>query len=75
MPGARHRQREFEPGERTARGGRRLGGEIGERLQVAIAAAQPVAEIGGRGRIDRLQVDDVVAFDHAEPQPAGRPQN
>ena len=70
LPGRPHRQREFQPRQRAAGGGRRLGGEIGERLEIAVAAAQPVAETGGRTGVSRLQVDDVIALDHAEPRAA-----
>ena len=46
LAGPRDRQRVFQAGERAARGGRRLLGEIGERLEVAVAPAQHFAEIG-----------------------------
>ena len=67
LAGPRHRQREFQSGERTARGGRRLLGEIGERFEVAIVPAQGFAEIGRHAGVHRLQIDDRVALDHAEP--------
>ena len=36
-------------------------------FEVAIAAAQEFAEVGRHGGIHRLQIDDAVALDHAQP--------
>ena len=68
LAGPRDRKSEFQPGERPAGGGWRPFGEVGKRLQVAVAAAQDFAEVGGHGGIHRLQIDNGVAVDHAEPQ-------
>ncbi len=68
LPGLATGKPEFQPGERAAGRGRRLFGEIGKRFEVAIAAAQEFAEIGGHGGIHRLQIDDGIALDHAQPQ-------
>ena len=68
LAGPRDRKRKLQPRKRAARRGRRFLCQIGERLQVAIAAAQHLAKIGGRVRIDRLQIDDAIALDHAEPR-------
>ena len=65
--GARHRQRVFQAGQRQARGGRRLFGELSERREVAIIDAQEFAEIARRVGLNRLNIDDGVALDHAQP--------
>ena len=67
LPGWATGSANFRSSERAARRGRRLLGEIGERFEIAIAAPQPGAEIVGRAGVGRLQIDDVVALDHAEP--------
>src|SRR5690606_41333320 len=46
-----------------------LFGEIGEMRQVA-RLLQNDAQVGRQVRIDRLQVDHLIALDHAEPQAA-----
>jgi hypothetical protein len=43
-------------------------GEVLEGGQVAVAAAQPFAEIARCAAVDRLQVDHFLALDHAETQ-------
>ena len=68
LPGLATGKSEFQPGERAAGGGRRLFGEIGKRFEVAIAPAQDFAEVAGQRGIHRLQIDDGIALDHAEPQ-------
>ena len=68
LAGPRDREAEFQSGQRAAGGGRRAFGEVGKRLQIAVVAAQDFAEVGGRSGIRRLQIDDGVALDHAEPQ-------
>ena len=68
LAGLCDRETEFQSGERTAGGGRRLFGEIGQGFEVAVARPQGFAEIAGRGGVHRLQIDDGVALDHAEPQ-------
>ena len=66
----RDRQAELQPLERTSRRGRRALGEIAERLQVAVVRREHRAEIGRHLRVDRLQIDDLIALDDAEPQAA-----
>ncbi len=68
LPGRATGKRVFQSGERAAGGSRRSSGEIGKRFQIAVAAAQGVAEIGGRSGVRRLQIDHDIALDHAEPQ-------
>ena len=70
LPGVRHRQAVFQALERAARGRRRALRRILERRQIAVVAAQAFAEIAGNGLVDRLQIDHLVALDHAEMQPA-----
>ncbi len=68
LAGPRNRQAIFQSGERAAGGRRRFAGEITERGQIAAGAAQDLAEVGRQRGIRRLQIDDGVALDHAEPQ-------
>ena len=68
LAGPRDGKSEFQSGERAAGCGRRALGEIGERFEIAIAAAQEFAEIGRHRGVHRLQIDDGIALDHAEPQ-------
>ena len=72
LAGARDRQRVFEPFERTAR--LRLGDldEIGERCERALGPAQHFAQVAGEHAVHRLQVDDGIALDHAQLEPAIR---
>jgi hypothetical protein len=62
----RHRQAKLQTRQRTPRGCRRLFGEISERFEIAVVPAQDFAEVGGKVRINGLQIYDIVAFDHAE---------
>ena len=62
------RQAEFQPLQRLAGAGGRLLGEVAERLEVAVALGQHVGEVGRHLGVDRLQVDHVVALDHAQAQ-------
>ena len=68
LPGRATGSAYFKPASGTARSGRRLFGKIGERLEIAIAPPQHLAEIGRQARVHRLQIDDGVALDHAQPQ-------
>jgi hypothetical protein len=65
LAGARDRQAVFEPLERTARACRCALGSILQRGEVAVAAAEHLAEIARDGVVDRLQIDHLIAFDHA----------
>src|ERR671937_2064968 len=67
---ARRRHRQTE-GQAFQRAPRRRGSALRrvlERRQVALVAAQAFAEIAGNGAVNRLQVDHLVALDHAETQ-------
>src|SRR6266849_8038623 len=66
----RHRQTVGQTLERAARTRGRALGRVLERRQVAVVAAQAFAEIAGYGLVDRLQVDHLIALDHAEMQRA-----
>ncbi len=65
----RHRQAELEPLERHAGARWRLLGEIGKRLEIAPRLRQHVGQIDRQPGIGRLQVDHIVALDHAQAQP------
>src|SRR5215813_8026943 len=56
--------------ERAARTRGRALGRVLERRQVAVVAAQTFAQIAGYGLVDRLQIDHLIALDHAEMQRA-----
>jgi hypothetical protein len=72
LPGRATRQAELQTFEWAApRGGRTLR-NIAERLQIAIARRQHRAEIDRQLCVHGLQVDDLIALDHAEPQSAIR---
>jgi hypothetical protein len=66
--GPRHRQAEAKAGKGLARRSRRAPRERLQRRKVAFVNLQPLAEIGRHARICRLQVDDCVAIDDAEPE-------
>ena len=68
----RHRQAELQAFQRAARRGGRALRDVAERLEVAVVRRQHRAEIARHFRIDGLQVDHLIALDHAEPQPAFR---
>jgi len=51
---------------------RRPPGKILKRCEIAVVRPEPVAEIGRHARIDRLQVEDRIAVDDAQPQAAVR---
>jgi hypothetical protein len=67
LAGLGHRQRELQTGERNARGGIRLGDGGLELAHVTIGGAQVIAEIAGDAGIHGLDVDDIIALDHAQP--------
>ena len=52
--------------------GRRALGELRERGKIAVVLRQHGGEIVGEARVDRLQVDDLRALDHAEAKPGVR---
>ena len=62
------RQAELQSRERLAGAGGSLLCNVAEGLQVAVALGQHVREVRRHLRVDRLQVDHVVAFDHAQAQ-------
>ena len=64
----RHRQTEGQAFQRTPRSRGSALCRVLERRQVALVAAQAFAEIAGNGAVNRLQVDHLVALDHAETQ-------
>src|SRR5262249_21824876 len=64
----RHRQTEGQPFERAARGRGSTLRRVLEGRQIALVAAQAFAKITGNGAVHRLQVDHLVALDHAEAQ-------
>ena len=68
----RDRQAEFQALERLAGAGGRLLGEVGERCEIAVALRQHVGEVGRDLGVDRLQVDHVIALDHAQAQPSSQ---
>ncbi len=72
LAGPRHRQRVFEPRQRTAGIGLGDLGEIGERGEVALGPAQHFAEVARQHAVHRLQIDHAVALDQAQPQSAVR---
>lgn len=65
----RDRQGEPQPLQRNARRSRRARNEVAQCAEVAIRAREQDAEIVRRVRVDGLQVDDLICFDDAEPQP------
>src|SRR5215467_7980475 len=65
-----HRQTVGQTLERAARTRGRTLGRVLERRQVAVVAAQTFAQIAGYGLVDRLQIDHLIALDHAEMQRA-----
>jgi hypothetical protein len=70
LAGRRHRQGVFQALERSARGPRRALRRILERRQVAVVASEHLAEIARDALVDRLQINHLVALDHAETQSA-----
>ena len=48
--------------------GRRLLGEIGKRLEIAVGLRQHVGQIDREPGVNGLQVDHIVALDHAQAQ-------
>src|SRR5215470_8182754 len=60
------RQAELEALERLARARRRLLGKIGQRLEVAAGLHQHVGQIDRKASVNRLQIDHIVALDHAQ---------
>ena len=66
----RHRQTVAQPFERATCGRGSAIRRVLERGEVAIVAAQALAEIAGNGAVHRLQVDHLVALDHAKAQGA-----
>src|SRR5260370_20317037 len=68
LAGARYRQRICEAGERPYGGGRRAPGNLADRPEVAVVLPQHRSEIIRHRGVDRLQVDDPIALDDAEPQ-------
>src|SRR4029079_17791934 len=67
LPRMRYRQRVFQSIEGTARGCRRFLRKSADRREVAVAPAQDFGEIAWHIRIHRLQIDDTVTLDHAQP--------
>jgi hypothetical protein len=67
--GVRDRERVFQPLQRNAGGGRRSLGEIRERRKAG-ALLQDRAQVGRQIRVHRLKIDNLVAFDHTQPQAA-----
>ena len=63
----RDRQRVFQSIERAARGCRRVLRKGADRREVTVAPAQDLGEIARHICIHGLQIDDIVAIDHAEP--------
>src|SRR5262249_38952656 len=66
----RNRQPVFEIFERTPRASGRTFGRVLERCEVAVAAAQILAEVTGNCLVDGLEIDHLVALDDAEVQAA-----
>ena len=62
----RYRQTVGQALERTACARGRALGRVLERRQVAVVTAQAFAQIAGYGLVDRLQIDHLIALDHAE---------
>src|SRR5262249_36936607 len=65
----RHRQAELKSLERHARARRRLLGEVRERLEIASRLRQHVGQIDRQPGVGGLQVDHIIALDHAQAQP------
>ena len=58
----------FKPLQRLAGASGRLLGNVAEGFEVAVALGQHVREVRRHLGVDRLQVDHVVALDHAQAQ-------
>ena len=58
---------EFHLTQRTSRGRRRSPGQVTERLEIAVVPAQDFAEITRHICIRSLQIDGMIAIDHAKP--------
>ena len=72
MPGRATGRPNFRPfsGRRAEAGA--LLREIAERFEIAVVRREHVAEIGRHLGVNRLQVDHLIALDHAQPQSAFR---
>ena len=69
LPRPRHRQAEFETLQRAARARpARALARSASGCQVAVARGEHGAEIGRHLGVGRLQIDHLIALDHAEPQ-------
>ena len=68
LPGLATGNPYFNPASgRRAAAGARLARSASD-FRSPLLAAQGFAEVGGHGGVHRLQIDDGVALDHAEPQ-------
>src|SRR5690349_6098315 len=72
LAGPRHRQAEAKTCQRPARRSGRPPGQILQRRKLAVVRPQPLAEIGGDARVDRLQVDDRIRIENAKSRSAVR---
>src|SRR5215470_15742712 len=68
LSGPRYRQRIYEAGERPHCRRRRALGNLADRAEVAVVLSQHRSEIIRHRWVNRLQVDDPIALDDAEPQ-------